>query len=274
MQAGAKKYDVDLFFGNSSNSLDREIRLIDTYIVHQVDAIVLSPYSLKGSIPGLKRAHQKGIHIVTYNTTVENDLATSFIETDQRELGRTTGRAVRQYIQETLGGRAKLAMIECIGGAPEQCSTRSEGFIESVQDMPDVEIVARQDAWLSSQATDVTENILTAYPEVNVFWASNEGGTVGAVTGVRNSGRSGNVVVFGTDISEQLGNFLLAKDNILQAITGQQPFEMGFMAVEAAVKILRRESVEKEIHLPVTLFPRTQPKKVREYQDRLRKLAG
>ncbi len=82
------------------------------------------------------------------------------------------------------------------------------------------------------------------------------------------------MVVFGTDISEQLGNFLLAKDNILQAITGQQPFEMGFMAVEAAVKILRRESVEKEIHLPVTLFPRTQPKKVREYQDRLRKLAG
>ncbi len=59
MQAGAKKYDVDLFFGNSSNSLDREIRLIDTYIVHQVDAIVLSPYSLKGSIPGLKRPTRK-----------------------------------------------------------------------------------------------------------------------------------------------------------------------------------------------------------------------
>jgi ABC-type sugar transport system substrate-binding protein len=274
MQAAAAEYGVELLLANSSNSLDKEISLIDTYIVSEVDAIVVSPLSMNSSMPALKRAHDSGIEIVTYNTTIAEELAASFIESDQFDLGASTGKAVRRYIEEELGGTAKLAMIECKACTPEQCGMRSDGFLGGLGDLEGAEIVAKQDAWLAPHAADVVESILTAHPDLDIIWASNEGGTVGAVTAVRNSGKAGQVMVFGTDMSEQLGSFLLAEENILQAVTGQTPFEIGHMALDAAVKVLNEERVEKKVRLPGVLFARERPDEVKAYVKRLEELTG
>ena len=103
---------------------------------------------------------------------------------------------------------------------------------------------------MPEQAVKKVGDILTANPGVNVIWAANEGGTEGAVMAVKNSGKAGKIAVFGTDTDEQLANFLLSDDNILQAVTGQQPFEIGRLAVEAAVKALKGEPVEKKTLSP------------------------
>ena len=109
----------------------------------------------------------------------------------------------------------------------KQSTQRVSGFKQELTQLPGVQIVAEQDAWLAEQAVKKAGDILTAHPEVNVIWAANEGGTVGAVMAVKNSGRAGKVLVFGTDTGEQLAEFLLNDDDILQAVTGQRPFEIG-----------------------------------------------
>ncbi len=134
--------------------------------------------------------------------------------------------------------------------APEQSRARREGFVSQIVSLPGVRVVSTQDAWLAEQAVKKAGDILTANPEVNVLWAANEGGTVGAVMAVKNSGRAGRIVVFGTDSGEQLADFLLADDGILQAVTGQQPFAIGAQSVLTAVKTLRGEPVEKRIYSP------------------------
>jgi ABC-type sugar transport system substrate-binding protein len=115
----------------------------------------------------------------------------------------------------------------------------------------------------------MVENILTAHPDVNIIWAANEGGTVGAVTAVRNAGKAGQILVFGTDISEQMADFLLAEDGILQAVTGQKPFEIGDLAVQSALKALKGEKIEKKVSLPGILFTRAQPDEVKKYKQYL-----
>ncbi len=122
---------------------------------------------------------------------------------------------------------------------------------------------------MPEQGVKKVGDILTANPDINVIWAANEGGTEGAVMAVRNSGKAGKVVVFGTDTDEQLANFLLADDNILQAVTGQQPFEIGRLAVEAAVKTLKGEPVGKKRSLPGVLLTRDKPDEVRAFKERL-----
>ena len=92
------------------------------------------------------------------------------------------------------------------------------------------------------------------------------------MTAVKNSARTGNVVVFGTDVSRQLVNFLLADDNILQATTGQQPFQIGVKAVEAAVDALEGQPVEKKLSLPGVLLTRSQPDEVRQFRQQLEEL--
>ncbi len=274
MRTAAEGAGAKYLSASTSNLLDREASLVETYISQGVDAIVISPISMKSSLPVLKRAAERGIKVVAYNTGLEGDVLDSFIESNQQDLGASTGKKVRAYIEAELGGTAKIAMIECIGGAPEQCTARSEGFLSGLGELAGVEIVARQDGFLAPKAADVVASILTAHPDLDIVWAANEGGTVGAVTAVRNSAQRDQVKVFGTDMSKQLAGFLLAEDGILQAVTGQQPFEMGVASVEAALGALAGASVEAHIVMEGVLYSRDEAGKVEAYVTELDEKIG
>ncbi len=137
----------------------------------------------------------------------------------------------------------------------------------------EVKIVGPQEAWLAAKAADVAGAMLTSNPDLNMIWAANEGGTVGAVTAVKNSGKVGKVVVFGTDMSKQLADFLLADDGVLQAVTGQKPFEIGSKTIQTAVQAIQGKTVNKKISLPGVLFSRQQPDEIRQYRARLEQLS-
>jgi len=273
MREAAKKNGVELFEANSAGKPDKELGLINTYIANKVDAIVISPLSSKASVSALARAREKGIAVITYNTALDSDIPASFIESNQFDLGALTGKFARTYIENKLNGKATVAILAAYSYTPEQSALRAGGFKSEISKLPNVKIVAEQDAWLAEQAVKKVGDILTANPGINIIWSMNEGGTVGAVMAVKNAGKAGKIAVFGTDNSEQLANFLLDDDNILQAVTGQRPFEIGSLAVEAAVKVLKGEKVEMKISLPGVLMAREKPEDVKKFKDRLKELS-
>lgn len=269
MQDAANKAGVELLIANSANKPDKEIQLVNTYIARGVDAIVISPLSAKASATALQRAKDAGIAVVTYNTTVEGDIPATYIESDQGDLGRQTGLVARRYIEEQLGGQAKIATLAFKSQLAEQSDARRNGFVEVVGQLPGVEFVAEQDAWLPEMALKKAGDILTAHPEIDIIWSANEGGTVGSVMAVKNAGREGKVVVFGTDASQQLVEFMLAEDNILQALTTQTPFELGTKAMELAIAALKGQEVAAKVVMDGVLVARQDPDGVRAFGTRL-----
>ncbi|MBX3180804.1 MAG: substrate-binding domain-containing protein [Candidatus Hydrogenedentes bacterium] len=277
MRDAAAKLDVNLMLNNSFGTLDKEIAIIDTYLANRVNALVIAPLSPQSSIPALKRTHDRGIPVITYDAHVEADFPASNIRSDQLELGRITGEAARAFIESQLGGNARIAIVQYIALAPETASQRVKGFKDEVTKLPGVEIVTEQDAWLAPEATSLVENMLTARPDIDLIWAANEGGTVGAVNAAGAANRKTpdhHVYVFGTDMSEQIGAFLLSGENVLQAVTGQKPFDIGAQAVQAAVAVLNNQPVEKKVALPGLLFSRNNPAEIEEYLALLKELAS
>jgi ABC-type sugar transport system substrate-binding protein len=270
MREAARKADVDLLEGNSTNKPEKEIELINTYVARKVDAICIAPLSKKGSVPALQLARDKGITIIVQSTPVEGDIGSAYIECDPRDLGIQTGKAARKYIQEKLGGKARIALIAFRSQVPEQSDARTEGFRSQIADLPDVQVVAEQDAWLPEMAVRKVGDILTAHPEINLIWSANEGGTIGAVLAVKNAGKAGKIAVFGTDSSEQLLDFLLSDDNVLQAITSQRPVDVGRLAIEAALKVLKGQPVQKKTYLSGILLSREDPEAVRTFERQLK----
>jgi ABC-type sugar transport system substrate-binding protein len=270
MQEAARNANVELSVVNSRNDNVKEIELINTYIARKVDAILIAPLSAKGSIQALKRARESGIAVILYNTAVDDETVyATCIESDSVNLGEQTGQAARKYIQEKLGGKAKIAILAYKSFIPEQSDARTRGFKGAIGSVVGAEIVAEQDAWLAENAIKVAGDILTANPDVNLIWAANEGGTIGAVLAVRNAGKAGKVAVFGTDANEQMLGFLLSPDNILQATTGQQPVLIGASAVEAALKILKGGPIEKKTLLKGIHLARENPDGVRAFQQQI-----
>ncbi|MCX5634519.1 MAG: substrate-binding domain-containing protein [Planctomycetota bacterium] len=272
MNDAAKKVGIDLLVANSMNMPGKEIQLVNTYIARQVDAIVISPISTKASAVALKRASDKGIKIITYNSTVEGDITSVYIESDQGDLGAQSGKVAKKYIEDKLNGKAKVAIIAFKSQVPEQSDARTNGFKKEITSLPGVEIVAEQDAWLAEMAIKKVGDIITANQNVDIIWAANEGGTVGAVMAVKNAGKGRKIAVFGTDTSEQLISFLLSEDNILQAITGQRPFEIGSLAIESALKVLKGQTVDRKISMAGVLLSRDDTQGVISFQKRLKEL--
>ena len=270
MRDAADELNVQLLLNNSFGSLDKEIALIDTYVAGQVEALVVAPLSAQSSITALRRAHQRGIPVITYDAYLDADFPVASIRSDQVDLGRKSGEVARKFITDQLGGQAKVGMVEYMALAPETAGQRVSGFRDEITSLAGVEIVTEQDAWLAPEATILVENMLTANPEINVIWAANEGGTVGAVTAVVNKGRAGEVFVFGTDMSEQIGGFLKSSDNVLQAVTGQEPFDIGSQAIRAAMAALAGEEVTKNVTLPGKLFSRENPDDIKRYLEFLK----
>jgi ABC-type sugar transport system substrate-binding protein len=77
----------------------------------------------------------------------------------------------------------------------------------------------------------LASGMLTAYPEANIFWASNEGSTIATAQAVAAEGKIGKVTVFGYDSSDQTSAMILDDKTALEAVVTQAPYMMGYGAV-------------------------------------------
>ena len=237
MQAMADQAGVEMIMGNTENKLDKEASMIDDYITRGVKAIVITPISADGSIAALKKAKDAGITIICFNTCVNDPtIPSGFLVTKNADLGDKSGAAAVKFITEKLGGKATVGILNC--DQFEGCPPRKEGFLAQLKSLPDVKVVADQAGWLADKAQPVSEAMLQANPEINILWAANEGGTVAHANAVKTLGLGGKVFVFGTDMNNQMGQMLQASDDILQGVTGQAPYQMGYDSLKSALEVL------------------------------------
>ncbi|MBB3930144.1 ABC-type sugar transport system substrate-binding protein [Kaistia hirudinis] len=274
MKAAAKKAGVELLLANSDSKPEKEQQLVDTYVTRGVKAIVISPISPKGSEQALRRASEAGVKVITYNTfNLDWDFVAANLSSNQADLGRTTGEAAAKFIKEKLGGKAKIATLGFRALGAEVSDLRTNSFLEAAKaGGNEITVVAQQDGWLAEKAVAVAGDLITANPEIDILYGANEGGTVGSVQAVRNAGKQGKIFVFGIDGSEQLANFLLDKDDVLQATTAQQPFKMGSEALDAAVAILDGKEVSKSADVAVLGLSRTDPAAVEAFKKEWKSL--
>ncbi|MGH7002937.1 MAG: substrate-binding domain-containing protein [Alphaproteobacteria bacterium] len=253
-QAGDDK--VAILTANSDNKVEKEANLIDTYIARGVKAIVIAPLGEEASIPALKRADAKGIKIVTWTTDIKADFPVSTVGSSGHNMGAGTGQAAARFIKEKLGGKANVALIGFKSQLASLSDARTAGFVDEAKKGGELNVQAEQDAWLAEKAATVVTDILTAHPDINVVYAANEGGTVGAVQAVRRAGKQGKVFVFGTDGSEQITKFLQDDDGVMVATTAAQPKLIGREAVKAALAAVDGKPVEKHVEVPVVPLSR------------------
>ena len=134
----------------------------------------------------------------------------------------------------------------------EACQEREDGFIDGLKSTgANFEVVNNQEAFSNDVATQVGTDMLIANPEINLMYAANEGGTIGAVNAVMSSGQIGKTFVMGTDTTAELLNTLL-EGEILLAVNSQFPRDMGAGAMRAAIKAVNGEKIDQYVQLTPT----------------------
>lgn len=255
--------------GLSNNDPATENQVAQNMIQAGVDAILMQPTADEASLATMQAIKDADIALICYGNcvgpTTDPELVDGVIQSDNTALGTGTGEAAALYIEENLGGTVDLAILNC--DIASACKLRKAGFLDALEAAGvTVNILTDQEAYLVDKATTVATDILTANAEVDMIWASNEGGTAGAVIAVQQAGKT--VPVFGTDISVQLAEFVLSDDGVLQATTGQDPIGTAQGAYEMAKVVLEGgENDPHSVELPGIVYDRTNPATTEEFLE-------
>ena len=274
MEQAAKAAGIKLLVSVHDHDIAKETEFIEDYVARGVQAIVITPENATASVPALKKAYDAGIKIVCFNTYINPDDAkkyvSAFYETDQSSLGYQTGQYLAKWLPSHIKGAVTVGILQC--DRFEACQRRGEGFRKALADA-NVKWVeaANQEGFMPDKGSTVAANILQANPKINILWSENEGGTVGEVIAVRTMDLKGKVFVFGTDMSPQLADFLLDKDNVLQAVTGQSPRAMGGNAIKAAIDVVNGKSVTPYNVVPNAFFSREMVPAINAYKAEMAK---
>ncbi len=258
-EEAARRLDVDLVVQAAEREVDveRQMQIVENLIQTRVSALALTPAGSREAVPAVAKANAAGIPVVIVDTRLDERAATeagvklaSFVGSDNYRGGQLIG----EHLVKASGGRAKVALLEGIPGH-ETGDSRIRGFRDAIKGSPDVSIVASQTAnWEREQGFTVFQNILQAHPELDTVFACNDMMALGAVEAIAAAGRTGQIRVLGFDAVQDARRALVA--GTMEATVAQYPDEMGRVAVETAVKVLKGEAVPSDIVVRIGLVTR------------------
>lgn len=252
MSSGYKQAAEDLGYeillSNITNDQTKETENVQTYTSQGVAGIAISPLSATISPSALKEAAEAGVKVAVANTDIAPyPFAELSYTSDNFEFCKQTGEKAVEFIKANYPADkvVKIGVVQFKTQIPEISAERVNGFFAALDEAGvKYEIVANQDAWLQDVAISKAGDILAANKDLDIIFAANDGGTIGSVMAVENAGRAGEVFVFGTDASEQIVELLQNDNNILQAVTGQDPYTIGYNTVKDLVASIEGKDLE------------------------------
>ncbi len=238
-EQAADEFNVTITFEGPDNEtmVDRQIDMLAAALANNPKAIGFAALDSQAAIPLLKQANEKGIPIIAFDSGVDSDIPLSTATTDNLA---AAGLAADK-MAEKIGGKGKVAVV-----AHDQTSRtgidRRDGFVNRMAEKyPDIEVVTVQYGQGDHlKSTEVTKAILTANPDLNGIFGTNEGSAIGVVNGVQELGTEG-LVIIGYDSGKAQKDAI--KSGLMAGAITQNPVGIGYETVKAAVAALKGDDV-------------------------------
>lgn len=250
MEAKARELGVRLIVNDAQRSAERQVQQVESFIAQRVDAIILNPCEVEASSPAVDKALAAGIPIVNVNSETRST-PTAFVGSRDEE----SARLAMEYIARRLDGKGNVVMMHGFMGQAAQLK-RDQGAREVLARHPGLKLLAEQTAeWDRAKAITLMENWIQSHGgAIHAVFAQNDEMAMGAVLALEQARRKDKVIVAGVDAIKDA--LQAVRDGRLDATVFQDAAGQGAGAVETAVKILRKQTYEKQLYLPFQLVTR------------------
>jgi ribose transport system substrate-binding protein len=224
-----------------------QIQIVEAMINRRVDAICLAPIDKKVMVGVVEKAAKQNIPVVIFDSGIDTDDYVSLVATDNYAAGQMGA----DRMGELLGGKGKVVVVAVQPGAASTMA-REQGFEDRMKEnLPGIQIVDKRYGMADfAKSLQVSENMLTAFPDANGLFASNESSAVGAAQALKGRKAEG-VKMVGFDWSPTLLEDVRA--GLIDSLVVQNPFGMGYTSVKTAVAKLGGQAVEKNQPMPPKL---------------------
>jgi ribose transport system substrate-binding protein len=239
-EAACKKYGVESVTLNGRSDVEQQVRDMENVIEGGYNAVIFNPIDGNALSSVLGKATQNGIASITI--AQKANTATAGIELDDTAYGTVIAENAVKWIKENLGGKGKVAVLA--EDNIESSIKRGDAIVDTIRkELPNVEIVARQQGNTPEQGLQVIENLLIKYPDLNVVVACNDSGGIGAYQAFENEGlaKKADRAIFSGDNTSEAQQYIKIEDSIYRGTADLYPYENGYKAVELALEYLKSE---------------------------------
>jgi ribose transport system substrate-binding protein len=244
----AREENVDIIWNGPATESDfsGQLQIAENMINQHVDAICLAPIDRKALANAVDRAAKAEIPVVIWDSPVDTRNFVAQIATDNYAAGQLGA----DRVGEILKGKGKIIEVACQPGSASTMA-REQGFEDKIkQAYPGLQIVDKRYGMADvAKSMAVAENMLTAFPDADAMFGSNETSTVGAARALTSS--KSKVKLVGFDSSPILIEGL--KNGVIDSLVTQNPFDMGYKAIKAAVSKLNGGTVDRIQNLPAVV---------------------
>mgnify|MGYP001296012005 FL=1 len=244
-EAKAKELGYKLIVLDSQNDPSKELSNVEDLTVRGVKAILINPTDSDAVSNAIRMVNRSNIPVLTLDRGASRGEVASHIASDNVVGGELAGN----YIAEVVSQDAKVIQLEGIAGT-SAARERGEGFMNAVKGSK-MQLLATQPADFDrTKGLNVMENLLAANPDVQAVFAQNDEMALGALRAVQASGKK--VVIVGFDGTDD--GIAAVERGQLAATVAQQPALIGSLGIETADKILKGQTVDSYIPVPLTII--------------------
>ncbi|CDT70352.1 ABC transporter: Substrate binding protein precursor [Vibrio coralliirubri] len=244
-EAKAEELGYKLIVLDSQNDPSKELSNIEDLTIRGVKAILINPTDSDAVSNAIRMANRSNIPVLTLDRGASRGDVVSHIASDNVIGGEMAGH----FIMEKVGEKAKVIQLEGIAGT-SAARERGEGFMNAVNGSG-LELLASQPADFDrTKGLNVMENLLAANPDVEAVFAQNDEMALGALRAVQASGKD--VMLVGFDGTED--GIAAVNRGLLGATVAQQPDLIGSLGIEMADKVLKGETVDEYVPVPLKII--------------------
>ena len=240
-EQAAKDFDVKITFEGPENEtmVDKQIEMLKNALAKKPAALALAALDSKAATPLLVDAHYKKLPVIAFDSGVDSVIPRTTATTDNVA---AAGLAADK-MAELIGKSGEVAIVVHDDHSRTGIDRR-DGFVKRMKTYHDIKIVSVQYGGGDQlKSTEITKAILQANPNIKGIFGANEGSAIGVLNAAKEMKRK--IVIIGYDSGKQQ-KAAIADGSQAGAIT-QNPVGIGYKTVEAAVKALKGEKLEKII---------------------------
>ena len=215
----AQHPDVRLVISDAQQDSSRQIGQVETFIRQKPNLLIVAPNERAALSDVMRTALDNGIPTICLERDVTQPNYTTYIHSDNVEIGHAAGVFIVDYLTKKYGApKGSVVSMRGLLGVEGEIN-RDKGARDVFARYPDIKIVAEPVAdWIQAKAKDRMTEVLRAQPRIDVVYGHNDPMAIGAYLAAKELAVEREMIFVGVDgLGGEAGGIKKVMDGVLAA---------------------------------------------------------
>ena len=227
-----------IYTGPTTTTAEGQIEVINSLIAQGVDAIAISANDPDAVVPALKKAQQRGIKVISWDSGVAPEGRIMHLNPSSNEL---IGKMCLQLAKDHLpDGKGDFAILSATTTSTNQ-NIWIEEMKKQLKDFPGLNLITTvYGDDLADKSYREANGLLTSQPNVKVIVAPTTVGVLAASQAVKDAGKIGEVYVTGLGLPSEMAGAI--KSGATKEFAIWNPIDLGYSATQIAYHLVKGDT--------------------------------